>query len=340
MDSLRLFPKIDLHRHLEGSLRLATVLEVAQSEGLYPEWTANRLQASVQIGSDDRRHWANFLAKFDVLRPLYRSPELIRRVVAEAIEDAARDGVRHLELRFTPATLGRARGYPLNDVFAWVTEAASEAAGRLGISIRLVCSVNRHDPVSEAELVARTACDWMSRGVVGLDLAGNEVEFRAHPFLPIFLEAKRQGLGITVHAGEWTGAESVRYALENMQADRIAHGVRVLEDPVCTALAAEMGSCFEVCLTSNLLSGVVRSLEEHPLPAMIDAGLQVTLNTDDPLICGVQLSDEYSLAMDRLGMSAVSLAGMVLTAAQASFLPAQDKKRLEAELQPALLESA
>jgi adenosine deaminase len=104
MDSLRLFPKIDLHRHLEGSLRLATVLEVAQSEGLYPEWTANRLRASVQIGSEDRRHWANFLAKFDVLRPLYRSPELIRRVVAEAIEDAARDGVRHLEL---PRWVGR-----------------------------------------------------------------------------------------------------------------------------------------------------------------------------------------------------------------------------------------
>ncbi len=333
-------PKVELHRHLEGSLRLRTVLEAARGEGMYPDWTEEQLVASVRVNGQDRRDWANFLGKFDTLRTLYASPELIDRITREAIEDAALDGVRHLELRFTPASLARRRGFDLEQVFSWVAAATGEAAALHGISVSLVASVNRHDPVEEAERVARAASAWAGRGVVGLDLAGNEVEFPADPFRSIFLEAKRDGLGITVHAGEWTGPASVDHAMNEMQADRIAHGVRILEDERLVAMAAERRTCFEVCLTSNLLSGVVHRLEEHPLPRMIEAGLQVTLNTDDPSVCGVQLSDEYARAVRRLGLSTIGLAGLILTAAQASFLPGREKGRLEADLRPALLAAA
>lgn len=319
---------------------MGTVLEVARLDGLFPEWSEARLAAAVRVNGHERRDWENFLGKFDTLRALYGSPELIDRITREAIEDAARDGVRHLELRFSPASLARRRGFPIEQVFSWVIAAAAEAARAHGLSVSLIPSVNRHDPVEEAEHVAQTACSWMGRGVVGLDLAGNEVEFPAEPFRSIFLQAKQAGLGLMVHAGEWTGAASVEHALNAMQADRIAHGVRILEDERLVAMAVERRTCFEVCLTSNLLSGVVARLEDHPLPRMIEAGLQVTLNTDDPSVCGVQLSDEYGRAVNRLGLSMVSLAGLVLTAVQASFLPNREKMRLETELQPALLAAA
>lgn len=319
---------------------MATVLDVARAEGLFPGWPEDQLAAAVRVNGHEPHTWANFLGKFDTLRGLYSSPEVIDRITREAIEDAARDGVRHLELRFTPATLARAREFPLDQVFAWVVAAAREAGAAHAISVSLIASINRHEPIEEAERVAAAACDWLGRGVVGLDLAGNEVEYPAEPFRSIFLQARQAGLGLTVHAGEWTGAASVEHAIVAMQADRIAHGVRILEDERLVAMAVERRICFEVCLTSNVLSGVVARLEDHPLPRMIEAGLQVTLNTDDPSVCGVKLSDEYLRAVTRLGLSTVSLAGLVLAAAQASFLPARERMRLESALGPELLTAA
>jgi adenosine deaminase len=334
------FPKVELHRHLEGSLRMSTVLDLARSEALFPGWDEDRLAAAVRVNGNEEHSWANFLGKFDTLRALYGSPEVIDRITREAIEDAAQDGVRHLELRFTPGALARRRRFPIEQVFGWVVDAAREASRDQAVSVRLIASVNRHETVEEAEQVAQAASDWIGRGVVGLDLAGNEVEYPAEPFRAIFLQARQAGLGLTVHAGEWTGAATVEHAMVAMQADRIAHGVRILDDPRLVAMAVERRICFEVCLTSNVLSGVVPRLEDHPLPRMIEAGLQVTLNTDDPSVCGVRLSDEYSRALSHLGLSTLSLAGLVLTAAQASFLTQRERARLEAELRPELMAAA
>jgi adenosine deaminase len=333
-------PKVDLHRHLEGSLRLDTMLELAADAGLDLPFTHPTLQPRVRMQADEVWNWENFLAKFDTLRRFYRSPDIIRRITREAIADAAADNIVYLELRFTPATLARSRGFALADVFDWVEQAAAEAAAEHGIRVRLIASVNRHDPVAEAEQVARIAGERRDGLVVGLDLAGNEVEFPAQPFEGVFREARQAGLRITVHAGEWTGAASVRHALETMHADRIAHGVRVMEDPAVVALAVERRTPFEVCLTSNLHSGVVAALPDHPLPRMILAGLQVSLSTDDPSISDIRLSDEYALAVDQLGLSDISLAGLILAAGQAAFLPDREKRLLEAELQSALLTRA
>ena len=319
---------------------MSTVLDIARSEGLFPGWSEDRLASAVRVNGHEQHNWANFLGKFDTLRALYGSPEVIDRITREAIEDAARDGVCHLELRFTPAALARRRSFPIEEVFGWVADAAREASSAHSISVRLIASVNRHETVEEAERVAAAASHWIGRGVVGLDLAGNEVEFPAEPFRAIFLQARQAGLGLTVHAGEWIGAATVEHAMVAMQADRIAHGVRILDDERLVAMAVERRICFEVCLTSNVLSGVVPRLEDHPLPRMIEAGLQVTLNTDDPSVCGVQLSDEYARAVTRLGLSTISLAGLILTAAQASFLSQRERTRLESELRPELMAAA
>jgi len=327
---------VDLHRHLEGSLRLNTILELAISSGAdLPRDTAS-LRSLVQVQPGDSRDPKTFLSKFDALRRLYRSPEIIGRVTREAIEDAAADGVRYLELRFTPVAMGHAMGFPLGDVVRWVVDATRAVTGQTGLRVGLIASVNRHESVHQAEEVARSAFDFAGQSIVALDLAGNEDGFPAEPFIPAFREAKQAGLRITVHAGEWGNGASVKYALRDMDADRIAHGVRVLEDPEALELAVARRTVFEVCLTSNLLSGVVQRLEDHPLIRMLEAGLQVTLNTDDPGICSTTMTQEMVAAVSSLGLSIESLKGLTLAALQGSFLPIDEKRRMEREIQAEL----
>ena len=330
------FPKVDLHRHLEGSLRLRTLMEIARQEGLDLPQEESQLREQVQIGSTEPKTLPNFLSKFRVLRPIYRSPEIIRRVTHEAIEDAAIDNVVYLELRFTPAALSQAKDFPIPEVIEWVIEFAGEAAHKFEIRVGLIASVNRHEPVELAEAVAQIAADHAGEGIFGLDLAGNELDYPADSFTSIFKSAEQAGLNSTVHAGEWTGAESVNQALSTMGATRIGHGVRVLEDMEVVAIARDRRVAFEVCLTSNLHSGVVGGMAEHPLMEMINAGLVVTLNTDDPGISNIRLSDEYFTAVSELGLSEGTLKGLILSGAQYSFLPEPAKKELERRLQQSL----
>jgi len=176
--------------------------------------------------------------------------------------------------------------------------------------------------------VAWIAVEKGRENIVGLDLAGNEVDFPARPFLPVFKEARQSGLSISVHAGEWSGAANVREAIEVFGAQRVGHGVRVLEDDFTTALARDLGTTFEVCITSNYQTGVVSALNGHPLPRMMSAGLNVTLNTDDPSISQITLGNEYRVAVQELKIPFDLLKERVVAAAQASFLPENEKSKL------------
>jgi adenosine deaminase len=331
------FPKVDLHRHLEGSLRFETLLEVARDHGITIPMTPG-LNAMVSMQPGDSLNFTTFLSKFQILRMFYRSREVIERVTREAVEDAAQDGVRYLELRFTPVALTRAQDFSLGDVMDWVAESTRQAAQQFGIVVRLVASVNRHESPELAATVADLAARRIPQGIVALDLAGNEADFSARPFQPVFEAARQMGLFLSVHAGEWGPAANVREALEVLDCDRIAHGVRVMEDPAVVELARQRGTPFEVCLTSNFQSGVVPSLAEHPLPRMLQAGLNVTLNTDDPSISRITLSDEYRLAVEMFNLSHADLSGRVLVAARAAFLPQVEREALVAGLEAALAE--
>ncbi len=333
----RKFPKVELHRHLEGSLRLETMLEIARQHGITVPIKPG-LGALVQMQETDELNFSTFLSKFQTIRLFYRSPEIIMRVTEEAVADAAADQVRHLELLFTPVALSRAQGYLLGEVMDWVLEAANRAARQHGISVALIASFNRHEELLLAEQTAAMAAERIGKGIVGLNLAGNEVEFSAKPFAGLLAEARQAGLHLTIHAGEWAGAYNVREAIEALSAERIGHGVRVLEDETVVLLARERKTIFEVCLTSNFQTGVVANLSHHPIRQMMDAGLKVTLNTDDPSISRIRLSDEYRIASEELGISRPELAGMVLAAGQASFLAETAKKRLLKQLEKDLQE--
>lgn len=329
-------PKVDLHRHLEGSLRLATMLDIASSHGVTVPEGVMSLSELVQVQDQDPLTFTNFLDKFKTLRLFYRSPDVIDRVTREAIEDAARDNVRYLELRFTPVALSHAEGFPLHDVMHWVISSARQAGREFKVGVGLIASINRHESLELAQQVVWLAVEHINHGMVGLDLAGNEAGFSAAPFLGLLTEARQAGLHLTVHAGEWSGAANVRQAIELLNADRIGHGVRVLEDENVTALAAERGTAFEVCITSNYHSGVVSEPGKHPLTAMLARGLNATINTDDPSVSRITLGHEYRVACEELAIPFDVLKERILAAARAAFLPEDKRLRLLATLRKQL----
>lgn len=332
LQTYRALPKVELHRHLEGSLRLETMIDIANQHGITVPDDVLRLSNLVQVQTADKFTYQNFLAKFNTLRLFYRSPDVIHRITREAVEDAARDNVRYLELRFTPVALSRAERFPLQDVIDWVMTSAKDAARKYDVIVRLIASVNRHESPDLAEQVAWIAAAYIEDGIVALDLAGNEAEYPSHPFYGIFKEARQAGLHVTIHAGEWGPAVNVKEAIDELGAERIGHGVRVMEDRGIVAMVNERGTAFEVCVTSNYQSGVVRSLETHPLMSMLEAGVNVTINTDDPSISRITLSHEYYTACEDLQMPQNILRRRILAAAQAGFLAPKEKEKLVTQL--------
>jgi len=332
LNTYRALPKVELHRHLEGSLRLDTMLDVARQHGITIPADVLRLSNLVQVQEEDKFTFQNFLAKFNTLRLFYRSPDVIDRITREAVEDAAKDNVKYMELRFTPVALSRAERFPLHDVIDWVMTSAKQAAEKCDMVVRLIASVNRHESTDLAEQVAWLAVEHMKNGLIALDLAGNEAEFPTQPFYGIFREARQSGLHVTIHAGEWGPAKNVKEAIEELGAERIGHGVRVVEDESIVSLARERGTAFEVCMTSNYQSGVVKSLDSHPLVKMLDAGINVTINTDDPSISRITLSHEYYTACEDLHMPQNTLKQRIIAAAQSCFSTETEKEKLVKQL--------
>lgn len=332
-NQLQRMPKVELHRHWEASMRLETLLDIALEYGIeMPEYEVETLRPFVQVMPDEPYSMQHFLGKFAMLRQFYRSIEVIERITREIVIDAAEDNVRYMELRFTPKALCNISQCSVQQVVEMVCQTAQKTAKEFNITVKLIASMNRHESVKFGERVLRAAIDYKKDGIVGLDLAGNE-QMSALPFREIFREAKEDGLGITIHAGEWDGANSVWDAVGNMNADRIGHGVRVLEDPSIMNILIEREVVLEVCPSSNVLSGIVPSLEDHALPDLIQRKLQVTINTDDPVICDINLTDEIYHAVKYMNLTLDDVKQSTICAARASFLPSQERDVLVAQFQ-------
>ena len=327
--SIEKMPKIDLHRHLEGSIRTRTILEVAEEYDLDVPRDESSLARTVQVSMDDPRNHTYFLERFDHIRKVFQSPDVIQQVVRETIEDAAADNVCYLELRFTPAALIQMRQFAIAEVIDWVVDAAKAACEEFSIRVGLIASINRHEDPGLASEVLECIED---HDILGIDLAGDEVRYASKPFQNVFQRAKSMGLGVVVHAGEWASAENVREAILAFDANRIGHGVRVLDDPAIVELARDRGIFFEVSLWSNYLTGVVERLEHHPFLSMLQAGLRAVLTTDDPGIFQTTLSQEYHLAAEHFDISQSTMKALTMTAVQASFLPTREKRELEEQM--------
>ena len=329
---VRAMPKIELHRHLEGAVRLETLIDIARDFGMeMPEYHPEVLRPFVQMMPDEPRTWQNFLAKFRVLRQFFLSPSVIRRITREVVEDAAYDNIKYMELRFTPRALCNSIKATPDEVVQWVCETAQTTAKEHNIQVRLIVSMNRHESVEVGEEVTKAAISHMHMGVVGIDLAGSENDYMAYPFRHVFHMGRSAGLHVTLHAGEWQGADSVWDAISNIGAERIGHGIRAIEDSGVVNVLLQRNITLEVCPSSNVDSGVVKHMSAHQLPILVASGLPITINTDDPLVSGISLTDELIRVMQYLPFSLDDIKQFMLNAAQSAFLNDDERRVLIAQ---------
>lgn len=318
---LQALPKVELHRHLEGALRLSTLLELGRSQGLdLPLDSLESMTPHVTWQAGQPRSLAHFLTKFRA--DWYASYRDVERVAAEAVEDAASEGVVHLELRFSPEHFSRSSGLSPLGAMEAVVGAAGEAASAVGIGVRFLLTFTRerYDLPAWSRAVD-LGVELSEAGVVGVDLAGDEFKHPNEAFSQIMARARDTGvLGVTIHAGEGTSPESVRTAIEQLGAQRIGHGISAAEDPEVMALLSERGVTLEVCPTSNYQTGCVDDLADHPLPGLERAGVAVTLNSDDPTMHGTRLVDDYQIAVEHWGADLQGLLRLEQTAVRAAFL--------------------
>ncbi|MBI1276533.1 MAG: adenosine deaminase [Anaerolineaceae bacterium] len=335
--SMQALPKVELHRHLEGSIRLSTLVEVAQEYGIeMPEYDIELLRPFVQMMPTEAHNSQHFLAKFMTIRQFFLSEAVIRRMTHEVVEDAALDNVKYFELRFTPRALSNILNCSFEDVLEWVCSEAAATGAQYQIQVRLIVSVNRHESFEIAERTLDAVLAYQSPYIVAFDLAGNEKDYAAEPFRPLFERAKNAGLGVTIHAGEWGSADNIRSAVSALMADRIGHGVRAIEDLHLCDWLMERGTVLEVCPTSNVHSGAVEHWSQHPLGQLYRYGINTTINTDDPLVSDITLTDELVHAIEFMSFSTDDIKRLMVNAAQAAFLAPIERNNLVSQFSSAL----
>lgn len=327
------YPLVELHRHLDGNVRLETVLDLGRQHKVdLPAWTLGELRPYVQIVGREAS-LLDFLAKFEMLRRVMVDYDAVRRIVRENVEDAVREGIDYIELRFSPRFM--AEYYNL-DVLG-VAEAACDALEEvrdLPSKAKLIGIISRHYGPDAAWGELDAAIRLKDRGIVALDLAGDEANFPGDLFVDHFRKAREAGLHVIAHAGEAAGPESVRQAVLGLGAERIGHGIRSIEDPGVIDLLLDRGIPLEVCPTSNVQTSTVPDLASHPLPELLARGLAVNLNTDDPSISGIDLAHEYRVAQESLGLGEDDLRRLQENAVAAAFLTPEERGDLLGILPP------
>lgn len=327
---LRRWPKAELHVHLDGSLRPATMLELARAQGIrLPADTPDAL-ARAMVGTH-AKSLEEYLGKYNLTLAVMQTAAALERIAYELVVDVAAEHVRYVEIRYSPLlhrpalSLSEAIEAPLRG-FA---RAVAETGTKVGV---VVCAMRTLPPAQSFELVD-AAADYRRAGLVGFDLAGAERGHPAAAHRAAFALAARHGLACTCHAGEGDGADSVRQAVHTCGAQRIGHGTRLGEDPALLAEIVEQRIPLEMCLTSNVHTRAVSSLAAHPLRRYLEEGAVVTLNTDGRLMDGVTLTDEYHLAHTVLGLGRDDLARLALNACESAFLPEFERVALIARVQ-------
>lgn len=320
---LRRLPKAELHCHLDGSVRPATMLELAKEYKVaMPRDDVDALREYMRV--DDARNLEDYLMRFDTTLSVMQTEEALERIAYELAIDVAAEGVRYIEMRFAPP-LNTLQGLTLEQAVEAPLRGIHRAQREADITARvIVCSLRHYDPELSLEL-ARLAVGYKDRGVVGFDLAGGEIGNPASRHAAAFSYCKEHGLACTCHAGEGDGADSIRQAVHDCHAHRIGHATRLLEDPALVEEVHERGIALELCLTSNVQTRATDRYETHPLKQFLARGMNVCLNTDNRLMSGTTLVDEYHHAATSCDCTFDELAGMALDGFRSSFLPDAEK---------------
>ncbi len=328
---LRRLPKAELHVHLDGSLRPETMLELAaQQDKTMPAPTPAALREYMRVS--DARNLEDYLERFAITLSVMQTEAALERIAYELAEDALHDGVTYIEVRYAPV-LNVREGLSLEQAVEAPLRGLARAERELGVAGRvIVCAIRNMAPSVSQEL-AELAVAYRHRGVVGFDLAGGESGNPAKAHVKAFDYARSHDLACTCHAGEGDGAESVREAVHVCGAHRLGHATRLIEDTSLTDYCNDRRIALEICLTSNVQTRAAATYATHPFREYFDRGLNVVLNTDNRLMSGVTLTDEYVHAAESLGFDFDELARVALNGFESSFLPYEERMRLVAAAQ-------
>ncbi|QKN81710.1 adenosine deaminase [Scandinavium goeteborgense] len=320
-------PLTDIHRHLDGNIRAQTILELGRQHNIaLPASTLDTLRPHVQVTSLEP-DLVSFLSKLDWGVKVLADLDDCRRVAYENIEDAARNGLHYVELRFSPGYMAMTHNLPVAGVVEAVIAGVKQGCRDFPVQANLIGIMSRTfgETACEQELNALLA---HRDSITALDLAGDELGFPGSLFLNHFNRARDAGWRITVHAGEAAGPESIWQAIRELGAERIGHGVKAVEDRALMDFLAEQRIGIESCLTSNIQTSTVPSLERHPLKVFLEHGVLASLNTDDPAVQGIDIIHEYEVAAPAAGLSEVQIRQAQINGLEIAFLSAQEKQAL------------
>jgi len=331
---LRKLPKAELHVHLDGSVRPATLVELARDQRVkLPAAGVDELARYMHV--TDAQDLIDYLARFKVTLSVMQRPDALERIAYEMVEDGVKDGVRYMEIRYSPI-LHTHKGMPLTETVEAPLRGLRRAEKKFGVRTALIiCGIRNMSPDTSLELAALTVA-YKGRGVVAFDLAGAEYNFPAKKHKEAFYKVIDAHIGATIHAGEAYGAESIAQALHYCRADRIGHATRLYENPELEQYITDRRIPLEICITSNVQTKAVPSYEAHPVRRYYDLGMVVSLNTDNRLMSATTLTDEYWLAHKKLGFTRREIDQMILFGFSSAFLPWREKQALVAQVKKEL----
>jgi adenosine deaminase len=336
---LKALPKTDLHCHLDGSMRLSTILELAAAQGVKLPANDEASLAKVIHKGEVCRDLEDYLVAFDVTCSVLQTEAALFRAAYELAIDAAAENVRYLEVRYAPV-LHQQRGLKLTAIVDSVLEGLRTAKRETRIKYGVIlCGIRHMNPQSSVRL-AELCVAYKNRGVVGFDLAGAEANFPAKEHREAFQLILKNNVNCTAHAGEAYGPESIGQALHYLGAHRIGHGVRLREDGDLLNYVNDHRIPLECCPSSNVQTRAVSEMKAHPLKFYFDYGLRVTINTDNRLITDTTVSHEYWIAHKELGLSLEDLTTIIVSGFKSAFLPFREKqdmlKAVNAEIEATL----
>ncbi len=318
-------PKAELHCHLEGAIRTATLIDIAREYALelpaYDVATLNRhVKVYGQLNDLDA-----VLEALRLAQRSFASPAVVERIADELFEDANSQNIKLLEVRFSPDWAFSSHGLDWDEALAGIRRAQERAEARFGMAIGLIAITSRSRGVDSCEKTVDWAIRWRNH-ICGVDLADGEAQHPIHEFIRPMLRARQAGLKLTAHSGEETPASAVVETICAITPERIGHGTHIVEDRAAVALAREHGVTLEMCPWSNYLTNSVRRIEDHPLKRLYDQGVRVTINSDDPELLDTNLNNEHRIVHEILGMGMEDLAACNRLAAEASFIPEEQKR--------------